>query len=278
MAEDPNTIIDLNVGGVLYTTSAETLTKDEGSLLCSLFSGSSNSLLHDSKGRVFIDRDGVLFRYILDYLRNGRLILPDNFKEVERLKIEAEYFQMETLLHQLGNSTSLQTQFHIQGSLSPRTKRPSATDMSGIGGSEGYIVVGYRGTFAFGRDMSDVKFRKLTRILVHGKSVLCREVFKDSLNESRDPDRGLDGDRYTARYFLKHTMLEQAFDQLCATGFRMVGSCASGTSAPASLQDLKPGQVTEEEQWNHYNEFIFVRKSPECECSCKQHSRHQEFF
>ena len=125
---------------------------------------------------------------------------------------------------------------------------------------QGYIVVGYRGTFAFGRDMSDVKFRKLTRILVHGKSVLCREVFKveasngayschalsikDTLNESRDPDRGLDGDRYTARYFLKHTMLEQAFDQLCEAGFRMVGSCASGTSAPASLQDLKPGQVS----------------------------------
>ena len=38
-------------------------------------------------------------------------------------------------------------------------------------------------------------------------------------------------------------MLEQAFDQLCAAGFRMVGSCASGTSAPASSQDLKPGQV-----------------------------------
>ena len=67
---------------------------------------------------------------------------------------------------------------------------------------------------------------------------------KDTLNESRDPDRGLDGDRYTARYFLKHTMLEQAFDQLCEAGFRMVGSCASGTSAPASLQDLKPGQVS----------------------------------
>ena len=65
------------------------------------------------------------------------------------------------------------------------------------------------------------------------------------MNESRDPDRGLDGDRYTARYFLKHTMLEQAFDQLCEAGFRMVGSCASGTSAPASLQDLKPGQVRE---------------------------------
>ena len=25
-------------------------------------------------------RDGVLFRYILDYLRNGSLILPENFQ------------------------------------------------------------------------------------------------------------------------------------------------------------------------------------------------------
>ena len=91
--------------------------------------------------------------------------------------------------------------------------------------------------------MSDVKFRKLTRILVHGKVNMCKEVFKDSLNESRDPDRGQDGDRYTARYFLKHTMLEQAFDQLCEAGFRMVGSCASGTSAPNDIQELKPGQV-----------------------------------
>ena len=88
---------------------------------------------------------------------------------------------------------------------------------------QGYITVGYRGTFAIGRgDMSTTGFRKVARILVCGKSALCREVFKDTLNESRDPDRGLDGDRYTSRYFLKHSSLEQAFDQLCASGFRMV--------------------------------------------------------
>ena len=92
--------------------------------------------------------------------------------------------------------------------------------------------------------MSDVKFRKLTRILVHGKINICKEVFKDTLNDSRDPDRGNDGDRYTARYFLKHTILEQAFDQLCEAGFKMVGCCASGTSAPADFEDLKRGQVT----------------------------------
>ena len=47
---------------------------------------------------------------------------------------------------------------------------------------KGYITVGYRGTFAIGRgDMSTTGFRKLTRILVCGKSALCREVFKVKL-------------------------------------------------------------------------------------------------
>ena len=80
--------------------------------------------------------------------------------------------------------------------------------------SDGFITLGYRGTFAFGRDgMADVQFRKLMRIIVCGKVSLCREVFKETLNESRDPDRG-QGDRYTSRFFLKHNFLEQAFDML----------------------------------------------------------------
>ena len=51
---------------------------------------------------------------------------------------------------------------------SPR--RACASDLTGIEGAAGTINIGYRGTFAFGKDgLSDVKFRKLTRILVHGK-------------------------------------------------------------------------------------------------------------
>lgn len=73
----------------------------------------------------------------------------------------------------------------------------------------GYITIGYRGTFAFGRDgQADVKFRKLHRILVCGKVALCREVFGDTLNESRDPDH--EGqERYTSRLYLKHQSLEK---------------------------------------------------------------------
>ena len=54
--------------------------QNEGSLLCSMFSEEQTKLSHDSKGRVFIDRDGVLFRYILDFLRNGVTVLPENFQ------------------------------------------------------------------------------------------------------------------------------------------------------------------------------------------------------
>ena len=75
---------------------------------------------------------------------------------------------------------------------------------------------------------------------------LCREVFGDTLNESRDPDRG-GLDRYTSRFFLKHTSLEQAFDSLLDQGFVMASSCGTGTSTSASgtafLQPLSPDRA-----------------------------------
>ncbi|GIY64922.1 hypothetical protein CEXT_699111 [Caerostris extrusa] len=50
-------------------------------------------------------------------------------------------------------------------------------------GQPGYLTLGYRGSFAFGRDgLADVNLRKLTRILVCGRVTLCREVFGDTLN------------------------------------------------------------------------------------------------
>jgi len=60
-----------------------------------------DSIPRDSKGKVFIDRDGVLFRYILDYLRNQSVILPENFHEKARLRAEAEFFQLDGLLKYL---------------------------------------------------------------------------------------------------------------------------------------------------------------------------------
>jgi hypothetical protein len=86
------------VRGVFYTTYISTLTREKDSLLGQLFNGTSKSkIVKDSKGKYFIDRDGVLFRYVLDFLRNEKLTLPENFHEKERLKQEADYYQLPNL-------------------------------------------------------------------------------------------------------------------------------------------------------------------------------------
>ncbi|KAL7643629.1 UNVERIFIED_CONTAM: hypothetical protein RMT77_005612 [Armadillidium vulgare] len=232
-------IVELNVGGVFYTTALVTLIREADSLLGQMFSGKAKMpVLRDSKGKFFIDRDGVLFRYILDYLRNQKLVLPENFSEKERLQNEAEYFELHSMLESL------------QVSSVPQQIRDT--------GSIGCIVVGYRGSFAFGRDgLADAKFRKLNRLLVCGRITLCREVFGGTLNESRDPDRGA-VDRYTSRFFLKHANLEQAFDMLIAAGYKLNGACASSTAG--GMIEKRPGIDMEEDRWNHYNEFVWVRQ------------------
>uniref|UniRef100_A0A8C6XSH3 Potassium channel tetramerisation-type BTB domain-containing protein n=1 Tax=Naja naja TaxID=35670 RepID=A0A8C6XSH3_NAJNA len=66
-------VIELNVGGQVYFTRLSTLTGLPHSLLWKMFTSkkeTANDLAKDSKGRIFIDRDGFLFRYILDYLRD----------------------------------------------------------------------------------------------------------------------------------------------------------------------------------------------------------------
>jgi len=187
-----------------------------------------------------------LFRYILDYLRCGQLVLPESFRERSRLRHEAEFYRLDGLMKQLSDVTLMPN----GSALAARS--PAVAD----GMEPGFILVGYRGTFQFGRDgLADVKFRKISRILVSGRVSICREVFGDTLNESRDPDRGTT-DRYSARFFLKHSFIEQAFDALQDAGFRMVGGCGSGTN---SSGDVKPGMDSEENRWSHYNEFAFCR-------------------
>lgn len=128
--------------------------------------------------------------------------------------------------------------------------------------SYGYILIGYRGTFSNGRDgMNDVKFRKISRILVCGRVQLCREVFGETLNENRDPDHGV-SDRYTSRYYLKHVFLEQAFDTLLDAGFHLTCCGATGANSGSNTGTDKEKNInvdSEENKWLHYNEYVFVR-------------------
>merc|ERR1719219_1277128 len=97
-------IVELNVGGVFYSTSVATLTSEPDSKLTKMFDKDQlhqDAVLRDSKGKYFIDRDGVLFRYILDYLRNKKLVLPENFQETKRLIIEADFYELPSLVSSL---------------------------------------------------------------------------------------------------------------------------------------------------------------------------------
>jgi hypothetical protein len=94
-------IIILNVGGKEYHTSRSTLTKDANSMLCRMFTGSLPST-RDALGRYFIDRDGDLFRYILDYLRdNNPEFIPNDANLMLALLREAQFYQLEGLIHYL---------------------------------------------------------------------------------------------------------------------------------------------------------------------------------
>ncbi|KAL6484756.1 hypothetical protein MHYP_G00068010 [Metynnis hypsauchen] len=89
--------ITINVGGYLYAAQRQTLAKYPGSLLEEMVSGKRPVQHIDSMGNIFIDRDGPIFRHVLNFLRTGELILPDDFKEVALLRREADYYRLSEL-------------------------------------------------------------------------------------------------------------------------------------------------------------------------------------
>ncbi|XP_053313895.1 BTB/POZ domain-containing protein KCTD14 [Spea bombifrons] len=89
-------IVQLNIGGFLYTTTLGTLKKCPGSKLYEMFSGQPK-LRTDSEGRFFIDRDGRDFGYVLEYLRSSQLP-TQRIPEVYR---EAVFYEIEPLVKKL---------------------------------------------------------------------------------------------------------------------------------------------------------------------------------
>ena len=92
-------IISLNVGGTVYTTSRSTLTRYPDSMLGAMFGGKlplENS--KDSEGNYFIDRDGELFKHILNFLRVSKLVLPNNFQDTEAFQMEVDFYQIQPLI------------------------------------------------------------------------------------------------------------------------------------------------------------------------------------
>ncbi|XP_023607500.1 BTB/POZ domain-containing protein KCTD12 [Myotis lucifugus] len=248
-------ILELNVGGQVYVTRRCTVVSVPDSLLWRMFTQQQpQELARDSKGRFFLDRDGFLFRYILDYLRDLQLVLPDYFPERSRLQREAEYFELPELVRRLGAPQQ-------PGPGPPPHPRRGVPKEGSLG--DELLSLGYaepeqpEGATAgvpvahAGEDDSQASVR-VEGIPVWGKTSLAKEVFGDTLNESRDPDRP--PERYTSRYYLKFNFLEQAFDKLSESGFHMVACSSTGTCAFASADQ------SEDKIWTSYTEYVFCRE------------------
>ncbi|XP_053624191.1 BTB/POZ domain-containing protein Tiwaz [Plodia interpunctella] len=98
-----NAPVHIDVGGTIYTSSLETLNAYPESRLGKMFNGTIPIVLDTLKQHYFIDRDGAMFRHILNYLRNRKLLLPSDFNEVNLLLQEATFFELENMISELGD-------------------------------------------------------------------------------------------------------------------------------------------------------------------------------
>lgn len=71
------------------------------SRLAKLFNGSIPIVLDTLKQHYFIDRDGKMFRYVLNYMRTAKLLLPENFAELDQLYEESRYFDIPGMIKEV---------------------------------------------------------------------------------------------------------------------------------------------------------------------------------
>ncbi|XP_071778266.1 BTB/POZ domain-containing adapter for CUL3-mediated RhoA degradation protein 2 [Centroberyx gerrardi] len=97
-----NKYVRLNVGGALFYTTLQVLTR-QNSMLKAMFSG-KQEVFTDREGWILIDRSGKHFGSILGYLREGTVTLPKGRQAVLELLAEAKYYLIQGLVELCQNS------------------------------------------------------------------------------------------------------------------------------------------------------------------------------
>lgn len=152
----------LNVGGTLFETTVATLTRDSGSMLDALCRDDSPlaqleaeqaaasaaaaaskddagptkddsadseadaaTAVSASAGVVFIDRDGALFRHVLNFLRDG--VVPQDKMTLRALYREAKYYEVRSL------ALAIEKRLGVVALLEPRAAGATTAALGGTG-------------------------------------------------------------------------------------------------------------------------------------------------
>ncbi|XP_023700676.1 BTB/POZ domain-containing adapter for CUL3-mediated RhoA degradation protein 2 isoform X2 [Paramormyrops kingsleyae] len=91
-----NKYVRLNVGGSLYYSSLQVLTRQD-TMLKAMFSGRME-VFTDKEGWILIDRCGKHFGTILSFLRDAAVTLPNTRQGVRELMAEAKHYLIQGLV------------------------------------------------------------------------------------------------------------------------------------------------------------------------------------
>ncbi|OXB77215.1 UNVERIFIED_CONTAM: hypothetical protein H355_012582 [Colinus virginianus] len=105
-------VVALSVGGVRFVTRPCTLLQFPESRLARMLGGDDPEFKLVN-GEFFVDRDGALFCYIMDFLRTLQVSLPTDFSDFQRLRREAEFYELYPLADLLGQEQLLKPRLEV---------------------------------------------------------------------------------------------------------------------------------------------------------------------
>ncbi|CAA9993851.1 unnamed protein product [Nesidiocoris tenuis] len=230
--------VHIDVGGTIYTSSLETLTKYPESRLAKLFNGTIPIVLDSLKQHYFIDRDGSMFRHILNFMRNSRLLIPDTFTDLDLLLEEAKYFEIQPMVRAL---EQIKREKSGRGSVKNGPRGGPGADLRVGAESPGaaYECVAVHVSPDLGE-----------RVLLSGERSLLDEVFPETGQAALDARCGAAWTQADARQVIRFPLngycklnSVQAITRLLNAGFKVAGSNGGGVE----------GQ--------QFSEYLLVRRS-----------------
>lgn len=219
-----------------------------------MFNGSIPIVLDSLKQHYFIDRDGKMFRHILNFMRTNNLSLPDDFNELDLLYEEARFYDIPSMVRQIEQLKRERSKRKLDAtcgssscvSKNGRKYHENQNNISDCGGNSN----SEDGPGEFQCLALNVSPDLGERIVISGERALVEEVFPEistPLMDARSSVAWNQDSKHVIRFplngYCKLNSL-QTIVRLLYGGFRILASNGGGVE----------GQ--------QFSEYLFVRKCP----------------